>query len=115
MSGKLVIISTDETVREVEVTSKMPSLEMLQRHVGGYIERVKVRWEGRIRDAYVDEDGISKGLESNQLAHQMRFDRVLGPAALFHQETSMLFGPCVIWVPDPCIGNRRPKAAGGRT
>ena len=40
--------------------SGTPGLAQLQKLVGGYIERIRVHYENRVRDAYVDEEGVYK-------------------------------------------------------
>lgn len=88
MARKLVRIAPDGTVTETPVLEKKgPGLELLHSQVGGYIELVRVRYEGKVRDAYVDEDGLSKGLAPNP--HAMAI------AANPHN----LVGPIVIWIP----------------
>lgn len=83
---KLVIISPSGDSKELSMMAK-PSLRVLQESVGGYIELVKVRWQGKIRDAYVDEDGISKQLAPNLRASDLTVNN--------HR----IFGPMVIYVP----------------
>lgn len=59
---------------------------------GGYIERVQVRFENKIRDAYVDEDGKPRGMPLNPHATKMLTVRYFGQT---------LCGKMVIWIPDP--------------
>ena len=69
-----------------------PDLETLRRLIGGgYIERVQVNWEGRCRQAYVDEDGIQKQLQINPFAMKLLTPRWQG---------SRIWGTLVVWVPD---------------
>lgn len=70
-----------------------PPIEQLQELVGGYVQRLKARFEGRVRDMYVDEDGLQKGLPQNPGATAL-----LAQPYLIHHEH--LVGPAVIWVPD---------------
>lgn len=100
MSGTIITILPDgsETI-EHWAKSGSPSLQRLQHGVGGYIERVKVRyktnWEttARVRDAYVNENGIMEGLQFNRKA------TLLTQGTIF--EGVQLVGPVVIWIPDP--------------
>jgi hypothetical protein len=94
MSGRFILISVDGT-RELYAVHDRPgpvSLDKLQKAVGGYIERVKVRYEGRLRDAYVNEDGYNMPIN---LA-----------ASDITEYDQYIHGPMVIWVPDP----KKPKA-----
>jgi hypothetical protein len=94
MSGTLIVIQPDGSSQHVRIIgSKGPALETLQQHVGGYIERVRVRLDNRVRDAYVDEDGLSKGLAVNQSAILM-----LAPP---FDSSHLIVGPLVVWAPDP--------------
>ena len=87
MSGQLHILRSDHSNTTVTWTkSGPPSLEILQREVGGYIEHIRVHFLGKMRDAYVDEDGHSKLLPLN-----------LRATALWGGN---LRGPLVVWVPD---------------
>lgn len=70
-----------------------PSLDDLQKAVGGYIERVRVRYEGRVRDAYVNEEGLLKSLPPNRAA--------TGLLAPPFSPGSFIVGLLVFWVPDP--------------
>lgn len=92
-TGTLVLILTNGSFTTVHVGDKKgPPLETLQRLVGGYIERVKVRYNDRVRDAYVNEDGILKGLSYNETATRL-LDGIWKGARIV--------GPMVVWVPDP--------------
>jgi hypothetical protein len=69
-----------------------PTLENLQQAVGGYVEPVKVRYQGKIRQAYVDEDGLSKQLPPNPAATEM--------LAMSYFLSGQLRGNCAIWIPN---------------
>jgi len=98
MSGKLVVIKPDGSTIEHRIESKRPTLEILKELVQGWVERVRVRWEGKVRDAYVDEEGLIKGLQSNRKAIQL-----LAPP--FDPEMVTIVGTLVIWVPDSKVKN----------
>jgi hypothetical protein len=66
-------------------------LEEMQKHVGGYIERVRVRFEGRVRDAYVNEDGMAEELPVNREGTAMLTEQYRG---------NVLLGNVAIWVPE---------------
>lgn len=72
MPGTLVIIPADpeKPLRDEHYESKRPSLERLQAAVGGWIESVpgKIRHEGRLREAYCNEEGKLEGLRPNKRA-----------------------------------------------
>lgn len=71
-----------------------PPLETLQGLVGGYLEPVKVRYEGRVREAYIDEDGRMKNLRFNEMATQLYHN-------YWRSESQYIRGNMVVWVPDP--------------
>ena len=93
MSGQLKIIYPGgHTSTQIWAGKSQPPLKMLQDAVEGYIERVKVRFEGRVRDAYVNEDGISKGFQVNPQACRLVSGTIF--------EGSTIVGPLAIWIPD---------------
>lgn len=105
MSGKLVIIQPTDVpgMQLPEIVwdkSSSPDLTVLQKHVGGYIERVRVRWEGKVRDAYVKEDGIGARMPVNVYGTS-----ILAPP--FDPRENVLVGNLVIWVPDARKGPKR--------
>jgi hypothetical protein len=71
MAGLLVLIKPEGQTSEHPYEKRSPGLERLQELVGGYIERVKVLYKGKMRDAFVDEDGLSKGLPYNLKAVEL--------------------------------------------
>lgn len=91
--GKLYVITPDGSLPAQEFP-KGHELKDLQTAVGGSIERVRIRFEGKVRDAYVNEDGIAQGLPPNRAA-----TRLLAPP--FHPAVNQLFGNVAIWVPTP--------------
>ena len=100
MSGILIKIEPNGKREIHEYKHKgPPTWEILHQLVGGYIERVRVRYEGKLRDAYMDEEGLIKSppLAPNPYALKLiadAYDRV--PDQLF-------MGPIVIWLPDKKI------------
>ena len=99
MSGKLVRVApgVEESIH-VWAGKGRPPLDMLQDLVGGYIQLWPggVRFEGRLREAYCDEDGIAKRLRDNHAA--------------FAKYGADILGPLVIWIPDPAP-KKKEKAA----
>ncbi len=94
MSGKLITIFPSGTQAvQYWTKSRSPDWETLQGAVGGYIERINVHWEGRFRQAWVNENGLAKGLPPNPHA------RALIARTRFAGQT--IVGQIVIWVPDP--------------
>lgn len=81
-----VIISPDASWEQI-ATDECPSLEAMQKIVGGYIERVKVRVmdiePAFISDMIVNEDGLSLGLDENPLAEIFYPGTIVGTAILF--------------------------------
>lgn len=99
MSGVYIVIAPDGNQRRLKEPKKGRQLDMLQQLVGSpvrkaYVERVRVTFEGRVRDAYVDEDGIMKQLPVNNHATRLL-------AKPFDRNRQVLWGTMVIWVPDP--------------
>lgn len=78
MEKKLIVIKTDGTVEEVEQTQK-PSLEQLQKIVGGYIEPVHgIKYQNRIATMIVNEEGKLNNLPVNRKATEL-FSDTFGP------------------------------------
>jgi hypothetical protein len=92
-AGRLMTVLPSGVIGYVRLQEK-PTLAQLQREVGGLIERVRVRFEGRVRDAFVNEDGLGLGLARNQAATDL-----LAPP--FNPRINVLVGNLVVWVPDP--------------
>lgn len=98
MSGTLAILPVGGGLTLEPYTGPRPSLEQLQKAVGGYIERVKVRYDGRVREAYVNEEGLIEGLPFNATATRLVSEFGYGA----------IVGTIAVLVPDP----RKPKAGG---
>src|ERR1017187_3811265 len=89
--GVLIIYSPAGVRSEVVITTANgPSLDQLKTAVGGGMERVKVRYEGRVRDAYVNEEGVLQNLPENDVGTAMLY----GPWRIH-----TIAGPIAIWVP----------------
>ena len=97
MSGMFIKIEPNgrKTIHEYSQKGP-PRLEILQELVGGYIERVRVKYEGKLRDAYLDEEGLIRytAKDTNMYA----FDMIA--AASSYPVIQMFLGPIVIWIPD---------------
>jgi hypothetical protein len=94
MTGRLIVITPNGTHSVTEIkTAKGPTLKDLQTAVGGYIERVRVRYDGRVRDAYIHEEGLILGLPVNNRATSM--------LAAEYNTCGGIRGPLAVWVPDP--------------
>lgn len=63
------VIKTDGSIEALTTTDKT-QLEQLQKAVEGYIEGTQVRYQNRLRRAYVNEEGLLKGLPQNALFPQ---------------------------------------------
>lgn len=88
--GNLHVINPDGTTT-VTAFPKKPALEDLQKAVGGLIERVRVRFAGRVRDAFVNEEGLLHSLPFNAPA----------TALLVPPPFTGVVGPLVVWVSQP--------------
>jgi Domain of unknown function (DUF3846) len=87
--GSLVLITPDGKI------TAHPGpfiLEQVQAWVGGYVELVRLSYAGRVREAYVNEEGKLDALPLNQAATDM-----LVPPLRGHD---VLVGTVVVWVPD---------------
>jgi hypothetical protein len=92
MSGRLVKFEPNGNVSEtVWPKNGTPNWETLRDLVGGYIERVQVRYDGKLRQAYANENGISDGDLYNQRASWITDGTHKGVE---------IVGNLVIWVPD---------------
>lgn len=93
MPGLLVTFAADGTETRERYEAPRPTLEQLQKAVAGYIEPVRVRYMGRVREGYANEEGLLEGLPVNPIATRM-FREVHGPDV-------GIVGPLVIVLPDP--------------
>jgi Domain of unknown function (DUF3846) len=72
MAGKLLIFTPDGEVLTQDYNERTPPLKQLQAAVGGYVERVRVKYGKRIVDGFVNEEGkFDTRLSFNQSATQM--------------------------------------------
>lgn len=73
---KLIHILTPDGTGKVSVevrsVEKQPTLEELQKIVGGWIERVEVLFKGQERDMIINEEGLIKRLPFNPAATEYR-------------------------------------------
>jgi hypothetical protein len=91
MDNKLVVIKTDGTVEEVK-QDKKPSLEQLQKIVGGYIEPVHgIKYEGRTGTMIVNEEGKMNNLPVNREATNL-FISSFGPRDVIVGNVAILLG-----------------------
>ena len=80
---------------EIEEAEELPAFEDMQKFVEGWVERVKVLYEGKPTNMVVNEEGLLKGMELNSKAteiyHAATLARglprpeavIVGPAMLF--------------------------------
>lgn len=69
IARQLHVIKTDGTIDVIVLEKgKKESLEMLQKLVGGLIQGVRVLYMGKIRDAWVNEEGLIYSLPINHKA-----------------------------------------------
>lgn len=90
MSGTLRIFKVNGSLEDRRYEGKgTPGLDALRAAIGGgYVERVAVRVDKRLRDAYVDEDGLSKALPPNDRASRITLHGF------------RIVGVMVVWIPD---------------
>ena len=61
---------------------KYPTLEKMQKMVGGYIERVTCEYEGRRCDMLVNEEGLMNGLPYNAQASEYAQTHLFGDVVI---------------------------------
>jgi len=97
----MVIIKPGETVTALHESRRwnkagQPDYEVLREAIGGgWIELIKVRYDGRLRDAYVDEEGLLKKQVPNDAATIICVNR------------HFIVGLMAVWIPDAV--QKRPK------
>lgn len=69
-----------------QLENRPPTLEQLQKLVGGYIERIPVFWEGAPADLIVNEEGLLRQLPENKHASIIAHQRIVGDAVLLSKE-----------------------------
>lgn len=71
--GFLVHIPADvsQPIRREEFKGKAPEYAALRKAVGGLIQPLKLKYEGRARDGYVNEEGLLHRLPLNPRASRM--------------------------------------------
>jgi hypothetical protein len=93
--GTLVVISPEGQVTEVPV--KKLDISEIQAAVSGYVERIKVRYEGKVRDCYLNEEGLLRGMPYNPKIRELA-------EAYYGRPCQDFAGVGVIWVPTPRAG-----------
>lgn len=92
MSGRLVKLEPNGNVTETRWEKRgPPDWQTLKALVGGYIEGVQVKYDGKLRQAYVNENGLLEGDIYNQRATWLTDGRSKG---------TDIVGNMVIWIPD---------------
>ena len=86
-SGEYITLSADNKL----------DLRLIGLAIGaGTVERVQVRYEGRIRDCWLDEEGALKGRQLNPEVKRLAEARYGAPCQDFS-------GPGAIWIPTPRV------------
>lgn len=94
MSGSIIVIRPDGSQEQQRHEGAgMPPLKQLQEAVGGYIEQVQMRFEGKVRYAFVNEEGLLKNLPRNVPATAMLAREYLIAG-------NVLRGNVAVWIPD---------------
>lgn len=109
--GFLVYVPADvsKPIRREPFKGKAPEYQTLRDAVGGLIQPIKAKYEGRARNAYVNEEGIIRGLPINR-----RFTRMAHE--FYGSDTQDFFGDAVIilWVTEaPPLGQSGPNTTDG--
>jgi len=95
MKGTLITIELDGTIKETSYDHS-PSLEDLQGAVGGYIEKIYARYNGKWHIAYVNEDAKLRGIPINTFACKKFVPSV--KLARNQYAPVIIAGPLAIWV-----------------
>ena len=77
MQKRVTIIRADNSV-EILKPDKKPTLEQMQKWVGGYIETLDVRYEGKAGTMVVNEEGRIYNLSPNLVASEIAGLLILG-------------------------------------
>ena len=77
-SNMIVVLAKADGTKETIHVEDHPSLEQMNKWVGGHIERVRVRYMGRVCDMIVDEEGLLKGKPTNEFATRLYTDACRG-------------------------------------
>ncbi|KKM07213.1 hypothetical protein LCGC14_1736140 [marine sediment metagenome] len=72
-----VWLKTDGSHGQVDL-GQLLTLEEMQGLVGGYIERISVRYEGKLRDMWVNEEGLLDSLPQNHEASRIARRLIVG-------------------------------------
>lgn len=91
----IVLIKPDQSVTEITPANKKKlTLDELQKHVGGFVERVTFKGANVVLkdtvyssgEMYVDEDGMAKDLSVNLKASALFGSRILGNALVLFRK-----------------------------
>jgi hypothetical protein len=89
MPEKRVILLKTDGITEVLTPSEKPSLEQMQKWVGGYIEPVRhnvwgkpIRYKGQIVTMVLNEEGSPRNLPFNAKATMLYEGRIFGDVLL---------------------------------
>lgn len=95
--GWLVFIPADPTkeIYREGFSEKAAPYDRLRKAVGGLIQPVKLQYEGRARDGYVNEEGIVLGMRFNRRASSM-FGEYWNKRAPAGYEIQVLYGDAVL-------------------
>jgi hypothetical protein len=79
MKGRMFIIKTNGDISMQELV-EAPTLDVLQKGVGGYIEKVPMfdTWDGKTCVCFCNEEGKLNSLPLNQVATNAWFHQNLG-------------------------------------
>ena len=103
--GTLVVLKVDGTKEALRVPGEL-KVEQLQKLVGGWVEPVRIKYEGRMRTAFVNENGKLLGLKPNFRA------TCCFKAANIIPTSDFIVGNMAVWLPTPV---NKEKAHGANT
>jgi hypothetical protein len=89
--GTMVVLKTDGTEEHIE-SKKLDLHKMYELIPCTTVERIKVRYEGKVRDCYLDEEGLYTQKHANHGVKRL--------AELYYGAPCQTFmGNAVIWIP----------------
>lgn len=92
--GTIVVVKPTGEYIHLPADKKL-DLRLIYMAIGAStVERIKVRYEGRVRDAYLDEEGIMNGKRPNPEIKKLA-------EAYYGRPCQTFLGSAAIWIPEP--------------
>ena len=92
--AEIHVVKTNGTITKLPADNKL-DLRLMYLAIGcTTVERIKVRYEGRVRDCYLDEEGLLRGKQFNPKIKELA-------EAYYGQPCQEFAGAGAIWIPTP--------------